>query len=81
MDAQQICDEQRLLNRRACALARLRNAERKLLGDRLRASTAVIEQYIEKGLIDDEGAAAWRLAVMTTIERETAIIDEQYKME
>jgi len=81
MDAQQLDDNRRLLNRRFDEKVRLRNAERKLLGETLRAKNAVIEQEVEKGRIDGAAAAAWRQAVISTVERETAIIMEQYKLE
>jgi len=81
MDAQQLDDNRRLLNRRFDEKVRLRREAQKRLAEERRAKVAVIDQEFEMDRIDDAAAAAWGQSVLTTFERERAIILEQYKLE
>jgi len=81
MDAQQIRDLRRLNCRRWDEKVRRRTPLLTRLAEERRAKVAVIDQEFEMDRIDDAAAAAWGQSVLTTFERETAIILGQCKLE
>jgi len=81
MDAQQIRDHRRLINRRFDEKARLRREALKRLSEERRDAIAVLEQHEEQGRIDNAGYATISGAIMDVFERDTAIILEQYKLQ